>query len=343
MDAFAREAAEFRAEAFQEAAARMGVQPTIVEKDFWVCWILKRIFALPDPMVGLIFKGGTSLSKAYGVIARFSEDIDLSLDRHDLGFTGPRDPANPELGSNARKKLLEELQDDAVTLIGDTLKRKIEIACSEALGDNEFVLTVDPYDPQTLLFAFPESLGSGAYGAHYIKPAIRLEFGARSEHVPAESKTLEPYVAEQIDGLLSEPRITVKALAAERTFWEKATILHALAHRDPSKPFGNRQSRHYADLTSLAESNIKSSALADLPLLEAVAQHKAIFFAAAWAHYDTARPGSLKLAPPSVLEPALRKDYESMREMFFNEPLSFDEMMTRVRALEIEINAGEAV
>ena len=88
MDTFAREAAKVRAEAFQETAARMGVQPAIVEKDFWVCWTLKRVFALPDSMAGLIFKGGTSLSKAYGAIARFSEDIDLSLDRHDLGFTG---------------------------------------------------------------------------------------------------------------------------------------------------------------------------------------------------------------------------------------------------------------
>lgn len=339
MDAFARENPEIRAEAFQEAAARMGVQPAIVEKDFWVCWTLKRTFALPDSMAGLIFKGGTSLSKAYGAITRFSEDIDLSLDRHDLGFSGSRDPANPELGSNARKRLLEALQTEAVALVGGALKRAIETAYQESLGDVGFALMVDSYDPQTLLFAFPDSLGSKAYGTQYIKPAIRLEFGARSDHVPAEIRTMQPYVADQIDGVLSEPRIAIKTLAAERTFWEKATILHALAHRDPAKHLGDRQSRHYADLASLAESNIKDRALSDLSLLEAVAEHKSIFFSAAWAQYGAARPGSLKLSPPPELERVLRRDYETMREMFFDEPLPFDDMMAQIAALEAEINA----
>ena len=339
MDTFAREPAEVRAEAFQEAATRMGVQPAIVEKDFWVCWTLKRIFALPDPMAGLVFKGGTSLSKAYGAIARFSEDIDLSLDRHDLGFTDSRDPANPDLGSNARRRLLEELQSEAVVVIGGTLRGAIETACRDALVGKEFALTIDSDDPQTLLFTFPEGLGSGAYGVQYIKPAVRLEFGARSDHVPAENRSLQPYLADQIEGVLAEPQTSVKTLAAERTFWEKATILHALAHRDPAKPLGDRQSRHYADLASLADSAAKDSALADLSLLEAVARHKSIFFAAAWAEYGAARPGSLKLSPPPELERVLRKDYETMREMFFHEPTPFDEMMERIAALETEINA----
>lgn len=339
MDAFAREPPEIRAEAFQEAAARMGVQPAIVEKDFWVCWSLKRIFTLPDPMAGLIFKGGTSLSKAYGAIARFSEDIDLSLDRHDLGFSGERDPANPDLGSNARKRLLEDLQSEARGIIGGRLKGAIETAYREALGDSGFGLAVDAYDPQTLLFTFPESLGGAAYGTRYIKPAIRLEFGARSDHVPAENRTLQPYVADQIKDALPEPRFSVKTLAAERTFWEKATILHALAHRDPAKPLGDRQSRHYADLASLAESLVKDRALTDPSLLETVAQHKSIFFAAAWAQYGAARPGSLRLSPAPELANALKRDYETMREMFFGDPLSFDALLARIAALEAEINA----
>lgn len=342
MDAFAREQPTIRAEAFREAAARMGVQPAIVEKDFWVCWTLKRIFALPDPMAGLVFKGGTSLSKAYGVITRFSEDVDLSLDRHDLGFAGLRDPADPDLSSRTRKKLLKELQDEAASLVGGGLRQAIELACCEALGESDCLLTVDAYDPQTLLFAFPESLGTGAYGSQYIKPAIRLEFGARSDHLPAESRSIQPYLADHIDGLLSASQHTVKTLGAERTFWEKATILHMLAHRDPGKSLGNRQSRHYADLASLAASDIKAAALADLSLLETVANHKSIFFSAAWAKYDTARPGSLRLSPPPDLERALRRDYETMREMFFNEPMTFEEILERIAALEAAINEGAA-
>ena len=98
MDAFAKEDPEDRADVFNETAARMGIgAPIIIEKDFWVCWALKRVFELEVPTASIIFKGGTSLSKAYGAIHRFSEDIDLSLDRADLGFSGETDPANEAL------------------------------------------------------------------------------------------------------------------------------------------------------------------------------------------------------------------------------------------------------
>ena len=106
MDKFAAEPTEIRAELFTETAARMGVSPQIIEKDFWVCWTLRRVFSLEGPLPGLIFKSGTSLSKAYGLIERFSEDIDSRLDRHDLGFAGQRGSANPQLSGNKLKKLL---------------------------------------------------------------------------------------------------------------------------------------------------------------------------------------------------------------------------------------------
>lgn len=110
MENFANDAPELRDEAFQETAAQLGMSKAIVEKDFWVCWSLKQLFALPSFGEQLIFKGGTSLSKAYNVIHRFSEDVDLSIDREQLGFTGDRDPEDHNLSGNKQKKLLEELE-----------------------------------------------------------------------------------------------------------------------------------------------------------------------------------------------------------------------------------------
>lgn len=340
MDTFALETPKERAAAFTEAAARMGVQPMIVEKDFWVCWILKRVFSLPEPAAGLIFKGGTSLSKGYGVIDRFSEDIDLSLDRHDLGFTGDRDPANPNLGSNQRKRLLKELTAQAEGVVGKALKDQLTEVIAASIDGSVFNIAVDDTDKQTLLFTYPESLKNSAYTSEYIKPMVRLEFGARSDHLPAETRTIIPYVQTEIPNLLPSPSVEVKILGAERTFWEKATILHWLYHRDTGKPLGERMSRHYYDLARLIDSDINAKALADLSLLETVATHKSIFFRAGDAHYDTAKPGSLRLSPHEQLERVLRTDYKKMAEMIFGDPPSFDDILRRINVLETNLNRG---
>lgn len=121
MDEVARLAPSDRADLFRAAAETLGYSPAIVEKDFWVCWTLRRVFALPDPPADILFKGGTSLSKAFGVLDRFSEDIDLVLDRHGLGFTAERDPASPELSRKKRQSLIKELQHACQTAVWDAL------------------------------------------------------------------------------------------------------------------------------------------------------------------------------------------------------------------------------
>ncbi len=339
VDGFARETAAIRAEVFQETAARMGVQPAIIEKDCWVCWTIKRAFSLGDRVPGLIFKGGTSLSKAYGLIRRFSEDIDLSLDRHDLGFTGERDPANAT-SNKTRKALLDELEACAIEAVGGSVKAALSEAMSEALGEPVLLETSDD-DRQTLIFTYPESLPATA-ALPYVRSSVRLEFGARSDHLPAEQRDIFPFVHEQFPDLFSEPGVSVKTLSAARTFWEKATILHMLAHRDAARPLGERMSRHYYDLAQLARSRTRPQALSDLALLEAVALHKSVFFRAAWANYETARPPTLRLAPAPALAAALRSDYMQMAEMLFDAPEPFDAILETIAALEADINSIEA-
>ena len=335
MDQFANDTPEQRDEAFQEAAAQLGMSKAIIEKDFWVCWSLKQLFALPSFGDHMIFKGGTSLSKAYDVIYRFSEDVDLSLDRAQLGFEGDRDPENPDLSGGKRKSLLQELQEAAVAVVSGPLLAEVQAGFNASL-DQGFSLSVDPGDAQTLLFAYP-SLTGEIDG--YVKPIVRFEFGARGVHLPAEVREISPYLHQAFPDLLGSGGVGVKVLGVERTFWEKATILHMLYHQDPAKPLSDRMSRHYYDMAQLIGHEAKASAVASLDLLEQVAHHKSVFFKAAWANYEYAKPGTLRLMPNAELTAALRRDYSGMREMIIGDTPGFDDILGAIEAFEGEINS----
>lgn len=337
MDEFARQSQEIRAELFQETAARMGVAPIIVEKDFWVCWTLKRVFTLEGFQAGLIFKGGTSLSKAYGAIRRFSEDIDLSLDRHDLGFTGDRDPGAAGLSGNRRKALLRELDETTSKTIQTHLKHRIESAMATSLSGIDIDLTVSEENNQTLIFNYPAGVPLPG-GDTYLADKVKLEFGARSDHLPAETRHVKSYVAEHFPGQISDAEVRVKTLSATRTFWEKATILHMLYHSPDDKALGKHMSRHYYDLAELAASDVRAAALDAIHLLSDVALHKSHFFRDAKAKYEEAEPPTLRLVPEGELERRLRSDYSSMQDMLFDEPPKFDDILTGLAALEAEIN-----
>lgn len=336
MDAFANDTPANRDEAFRQAAAELGFARAIVEKDFWVCWSLKHLFALPSFGDHLIFKGGTSLSKAYDVIQRFSEDVDLSIDRAQLGFEGDSDPESPDLSGGKRKSLLQDLQEAAEATVAGPLLDEINTAFAARL-DQPFSLQIDAGDPQTILFAYP-SVGGEDRG--YIKPVVRFEFGARGAQLPAEQRTLSTYVQQAFPDLPGLNPVDVRTLGIERTFWEKATILHMLFHQDRSKPLADRMSRHYYDMAQLTRHNAKARALANLYLLSEVGHHKSVFFKAAWARYEDAKPGSLRLAPAKDLEAALRRDYAGMREMIMSDAPSFDDVMSAIAALEAEINSA---
>lgn len=334
MDAFANDTPANRDEAFRQAAAELGFAKAILEKDFWVCWSLQHLFALPSFGDHLIFKGGTSLSKAFDVIHRFSEDVDLSLDRAQLGFEEDRDPENPDLSGGKRKSLLQELQDAAEATVAGPLLEEINTAFASHL-EQPFSLQIDEDEPQTVLFAYP-SIESD--GPDYIQPIVRFEFGARGAQLPAERLTLSTYVQKAFPDLAGLNGVDVRTLGIERTFWEKATILHMLFHQDAGKPLADRMSRHYYDMAQLAQHDAKARALANLDLLNEVGHHKSVFFKAAWARYEDAKPGSLRLVPSKDLEVALRRDYAGMREMIMGSVPSFDDVMSAIAALEAEIN-----
>ena len=324
-----------RRDAFAIAAEKRGLLPLVIEKDFWVCWTLAQLFALPEFGEHLLFKGGTSLSKVYGVIQRFSEDIDLSLSRAALG-EGLADPE--EATSNTqRKQRTEALVAAFRTAVTDRLLPALHAGIVEELGKDQaggWTLTQDKEDPGTLRFAYPRAVPGEI---SYIRPEVKIELGGRSDDWPADHRTVTSYAAEELPQI-TPATIAVRVLAARRTFWEKATILHAEYHRPLDKTTGERLSRHYSDLSQMADTDIEKQALADLPLLARVRAHKAAFYTAPWASYETARPGSLRLVPRPERLAVLRADYRGMNSMFYGPVLAFDTLMERIAALEGRVN-----
>lgn len=337
-----------RAALFGETGAARGVANTIIEKDFWVCWTLKRLFELQkEDAPTLVFKGGTSLSKAFGAIRRFSEDIDLSFDRADLGYTGDRDPGREGISKKQAGKLIEDLVGDVERHIAEKLMPALRAAIAKQLGEptnGEWSLEIEPSDPQTVNFHYPTALPKEAYeGMAYITPRVKLEFGARGDPWPTEEKTIRPYAADEFPDFFEDADCIVTVLSARRTFWEKATALHAEAHRPKGSPTPQYFSRHYYDIAMLLDTEDGKAAAADFALLEQVANHKAVFFRSAWASYDTARPGTLQLVPTEARLKDLRADYRDMAPMMFDEkPLSFDEILPRIQKLQDTINAPPA-
>ncbi|MGD0518170.1 MAG: nucleotidyl transferase AbiEii/AbiGii toxin family protein [Thermoguttaceae bacterium] len=344
MDRVAKLPASDRSDLFREVAARRGnLTAALVEKDFWVCWALKHLFAMENVPAGIIFKGGTSLSKAFNAINRFSEDVDLSLSRDDLGFGGDKDPRN----APSRKKSqqwIEALEAKCKQAIRDQLLPALRNNFTVVLGEvgRDWLLAIDNQDAQAVNFVYPRGLVVGGEAVPvYVQPRVRLELGARSDQWPAGDQNVQSYAAEVFPNMFEQPVAIVRTLNAERTFWEKVMILHAEYHRSPSSQMKKRLSRHYYDVHCLAQGEIGRLALQKMKLLQDVIRHKMKFFECKWANYETAIAGTLHLVPPDDRYKELQWDYSAMSEMFFSEPPPFGRILETLRSLEERINSSK--
>ena len=312
-------------------SVRLGIATVSVEKDFWVCWTLREMFTLPEWGPQLTFKGGTSLSKAWKLIDRFSEDLDIVIERKFLGFEGSALSRNQveKLKNVCSKRIKEDLLPTLHSRIARAMP-KGEKWTLELAGKN-----VDP-DQQTLLFTYPSVLPEKQT---YVARSVKIELGARSETEPAEEPTIQPFVVDDANEALGPSAFTVKTVAARRTFWEKAMLLHEEYHRPAGKPIKPGLSRHYYDLWSLIEKGIAAEAVADSSLFERVALHSKSFFRQTWLDYETLKRGTLRMVPPASRLGKWRGDYEAMRgEMFLSEPPEFDEILAAVKKFESSFN-----
>ena len=338
MTALASLPVEERALYWRDYSQRKGVPGFIVEKDFWVCWLLGRIFATPKLGAGCVFKGGTSLSKVFGAIDRFSEEIDLDLTPASLGWSEADLDEAPS--ASARQKRAKQLQADCSTAVRSRFLPELEAVVDLSLGRGPgtgrwLTFEIDEASQSPLiLFPYPRAVPPGSY----IAPLVKIEFGSLTDQRPTGTHSIAPLIAELAPGAFDDCRAEVVALELERTFWEKATILHAEYHRPATRKIRDRFSRHYADFAALWRHPGGRAAATRFDLLERVRLHKSRFFASSWAHYDTAVPATLRLAPPPARVAELRRDYTAMSPMFLSPPPNFEEILSTLREAESAIH-----
>jgi hypothetical protein len=340
MDEFARLPADDRRAFIQEAASRRDLTPVIIEKDFWVCWTLRRLTTAPELADQITFKGGTSLSKAYGIIHRFSEDIDLTVRRSAPLIDKVASPMEDGIGTNERKRRIDALKEAAQAYVATVAMPGLVKAIEAALGTSDgwsVELDAEDKDRQTLLFNYPRASDDESAAA-YIKPRIKLEYGARGEPEPLEDRAITPYLAEEFPAELRNAATMVATLSAVRTYWEKATLLHSLHHKDKLRP---GLSRHYYDLLMLDRAGITEEARAQPGLLAQVVRNKSLMFADKAASYETAVPGQIRLLPTDAMADSLATDYAAMADMFMAPPPPLDDLLAGLAEVEARLNADQ--
>jgi hypothetical protein len=318
---------DLRRDLFQETAAAMRVHPAIAEKDFWVCWALDFLFNDCEWKAHLAFKGGTSLSKAFGLIQRFSEDIDLVLDWQLLGYE--QDEPMRERSATQQDLFGKEANRRAERFLADELAPALRRELPSRVAG---IIEVNARN-ENILIRYPR-----AFSLDAIQPEVRLEIGPMAAWFPQSIQTIRPYAAEHFPDMFKMPSTQVRTIDAERTFWEKATILHQEAHRVPEKPLPPRYSRHYYDLYRIAISPVSDNALRRLDLLEDVVAFKQRFYRSPWAMYEAAKPGSFRLLPPEHNRKSLLDDYAKMQAMLFGSIPDFTAIEQGLAELEQRIN-----
>lgn len=293
-------------EALLFAAAQTGRPDYLLEKDVWVVWTLSALFNSPFG-AHLVFKGGTSLSKGFGgLIDRFSEDVDLTYDIRQLLRALADEQPNPIPRSGSQAKKWKETVEKRLPV---WIQEQVIPSLQTAIAENGIPLTIayspDGKDSDKVFLNFARQFGA----PDYVAPAVRLEFGARSSGQPADVQQIVCDAAESLPEVMF-PLAEARVMAAERTFWEKATAAHAYCIQGTFR--GEKFARHWHDLVKLHHRGFSATAIADQRLAKDVAEHKSLFFREPGVDYHAAVAGSLRLVPEGKALDDLRVEYEQM-------------------------------
>ena len=332
-----------RAGLFNTTAQRKGTTAQNIEKDFWVSWCLDVLFNGLINHHRMLFKGGTSLSKGFGLIDRFSEDIDITVYRADLGIDTSIEELKDYTSSKLKKtrKKIEENCENYIT--GELLTNCTEIITETVernrLSTDQFQIVSDPEHKQTLKLYYPQA----KIDQHdsYVERVVKLEFGAKSALCPNTKCTINPYIDDDMANLdFGVQNITT--IIPERTLWDKIIILHSLKgwfdNKNELRGGGDRESRHYYDVFQLLQSETGRNALNDIDLGSECVLQSRVFFYRKQFNLEMAKPPTFSILPEGRMLSELRNDYEAMSGMIFGNPPRFEDIIDCIRDLEKELN-----
>ena len=315
-----------QAELLKIHALQVGITPIVAEKDIWLCWVLQQLFSMPDRLP-MAFKGGTSLSKIYNVIERFSEDVDITLD-----YRGFMSEISGEISRSALKKLSDELKGFVANY-----SKNFQNLLADQFG-KEFAKVDVSDDGEKVRIHYPSVLKEER--RNYLAASILIEFGGRNITEPNEQHLVRPYLATSLTDM-HFPEANTTVLSLQRTFREKATLIHVECNRHELKANADRLSRHWYDMACLASDYKGQQAILDRKLLADVIKYKKLFYNSSFANYDACLNSALKLVPNAHLRDTLEQDFKQMLDsnMFYGKQMTFSKIIETVQLLEQSINS----
>lgn len=317
-------------EVIRLVAMKKSLPETIIEKDMWVSYLLDYLFNRCQYKAFFEFKGGTSLSKGYSVINRFSEDVDIVVNAAVFMDADIKDVLALPSKTQKQKKA-EQLNQLAVQFYREKLIPTMQKDINSEIN-KKMVVTLSE-EELAIYVSYPCT-----YKDAYINSSVKLEIGPLAAWTPNEEREVCSFIQEEYPQLCEKTKFPVLITLPKRTFWEKAIILHQEANRKDGK-FPSRYSRHYYDLYKMFSTNIKVEALKDRELLDEVREFTMTFYYRSWSGFENAKPGTFRLYPNDTYISELENDYFQMRKMIFGDDVpEFQEVLGIIKLLEEEIN-----
>jgi predicted nucleotidyltransferase component of viral defense system len=305
----------------------------VIEKDFWVCWILQLLNEMPELKGNITFKGGTSLSKAWGLIDRFSEDIDIAVNRKIYGQQPPHGPEDAR-SNTQRKERLAVLEDKNITFIHHFLLPALQQKISTQLGSQAFSIKPIPKGNEIdIEFEYPGTLKNELGG---LLPVVLIEIVPRADDFPNEERSVTPIIYEVFPDLLGEGTFRVSTLSPERTFLEKLLFIHETL--EGYNKGSERKSRHYYDLYKLYAAGVFNRLKSNRELLAAVVAHRQTFFRYNTLDYEGIFNQGVRVVPSIDGMADWRSDYTRTVPMIYGDLPSFEELMVFAKQLEYEFS-----
>jgi len=340
MNSFFQLSSQDRIEIINQAVIHKKLPPEAIEKDIWVTAVLRALFALPYSE-HISFKGGTSLSKCWSVIERFSEDVDIAINREYFGFFGEIFTIK-QISKNLRKACCKFCRN---TLQFDLAKQMIESGIDENMFSVSMNITdITTVDPEKIFIKYKSLFVDNHINSieNYIKPVVVLEINGRSMKEPLERVEIKSFIDEIFAGrAFVDEAFFVSVVAPERTFLEKICLLHEEFSKQDEHIRVNRMSRHLYDIARILDTPIAEKALNNIALYKSIIAHRRMFIAIKDFDYDTLFPATINIIPPKFAVTDWEEDYNKMRTMIYGKYVPFNNLIDSIKQLNERINRIE--